>query len=162
ALLECGIKKSKVIQAQEDVKASEYTRDEAKERYATQLKLRNSGRLNTSDEDVRAAKLAWDKYVYEARVKKEVIISAEQEYTQALTLLQMHEIRSKIPGKIKVIYKLPGEAVKSLDPVFQIQNYERLRVEAKVDVQYRGLLRPEMPVVIEASQQDSPLRTLIG
>src|SRR5262249_741268 len=60
------------------------------------------------------------------------------------------------PGVIKVIYKKNGEAVKSLEPVFQIHNHERLRVEAQVDVQYLDLLREGMSVVIEGSQAESP------
>ena len=55
----------------------------------------------------------------------------------AQKMVEMYEIRSKIPGVVTNIYKHEGEAVtgmaqRSLEPVCQIQNYDVLRVEGFV------------------------------
>ena len=47
-------------------------------------------------EDVRAAQLTYDRYVYEAQSKAEGIKVAEQERNQAAKQLQMYEIRAAI------------------------------------------------------------------
>jgi RNA polymerase sigma factor (sigma-70 family) len=121
ARLEVEIKRSKLAASEAELSATEKTRDEAQVRYHTQVKLRIQNRLNTSDEEVRAAKLAWDKYVYEVKVKKEAKEVAELELRQTRALLETHEIRSRVRGVLRAIYKHPGEAVKALEPVFLIQ-----------------------------------------
>ena len=89
-----------------------------------------------SAEDLRERKLVWDKYLYEALSKKAAIELARLEANQANTVVSMHEIRSSIDGIVKTVYKNPGEAVKAdptFEPVFQILNMSRLRVEGVVD-----------------------------
>jgi RNA polymerase sigma factor (sigma-70 family) len=116
------IHEKKVLISEEELKASQYTRDEAKERYVAVMKRRNLGRLNDpSDEEIRAAKLAWDKYLCEARGKKEAKELSEIELRQARTQLETYQIRSRVRGVLRAIYKHPGEAVKALEPVFLIQ-----------------------------------------
>src|SRR5262249_13673152 len=51
------------------------------------------------------------------------------------------EIRSKIDGVIRTIARKPGEAVKSLEPIIEVYNPRRLRVEGQVGSQYLSLLR---------------------
>jgi WD40 repeat protein len=169
ARAEVASKDAKVIVAQQEFKAAEKTRDEAKARWDTQNRLRGGGRGNaTSEEDLRAAKLLWDKSTFEAESKRASITVAERELEQAKTSLYYHEIRAKIPGIIKTIYKTPGEAVKNLEPVFQIRNLTNLRVEGTMDYQYfsrlskSGNVRKNVKAMIEPSEPCSPVRKLIG
>lgn len=153
---------AKIKAAVADHLASEKTRDETYERWQTAIKLRGSGQGAISQEDLRGAKLAYDKYFQEAVSKKEAISLAEQESNKAGTTLEMHEIRSSIPGQIKMIYRKKGEAIKALEPVLQIQNLNRLRVEGAVDVQYKGFLEKGQLVVLEPSVLESPSHVVVG
>lgn len=160
AVAELDIKKAKIKAAEADYQASKDTRDEAKNRYDTQVKL--YARNATSLEEVRAAKLAWDRYLSEAGAKKEGVSVSEAEKKQSEVVLEMHKLRSKVPGVVTRIYKQPGEAVKEQDTVMQIHNIDKLRVEGLVPRQYLPYLRKGMKVVVEPAQPEGPQQTLVG
>jgi WD40 repeat protein len=160
------IKVAKVDSAKADAVASERTRDEAQKRYQTQINLWNGGvRAATNLEDLRGAKLSYDRYIYEVISKKAAIQVADQEKIQAQKVLSMHEIRPKISGIVKSIFKYAGEAVaganagRNSEPVALIQNYDLLRVEGAVDIQYAQELRRGMEIVIEPNYRDNPAGT---
>jgi RNA polymerase sigma factor (sigma-70 family) len=119
---EAASKKAAVDAARAEWEASAKTRDEALERFKTLEKLLKGTAPGTvSMEDVRAAKLTYDRYFYEEISKKAAIARAEAELRQAQTVLRMHEIRSPVRGVIRDIYKNRGEAVRALEPVVQIR-----------------------------------------
>jgi RNA polymerase sigma factor (sigma-70 family) len=118
---ELAIKKAKIVAAEADWEASDKAREEGRSRYETGLKLKSCmGR-----EDLRERKLVWEKYVYEAKAKKEAIETAKLEGKQAETVVSMHEIRSPVDGVIKSIRKKPGEAVRALETVLEIQTPDK-------------------------------------
>jgi WD40 repeat protein len=162
------IKEAKVSVAVADQTAAEKTQDEAYNRWKTQEKLFGSGtRGATSQEDLRGAKLVYETKHYEFKSKIEGYKQALLERDQARTTLELHEIRAKIPGQIKTIYKKRGESVRNLEPVFQILNLNKMRVEGLMDRQYLTRLddaqkRGKMRVVVEASPPVAPVRVLKG
>lgn len=159
----CAIKQSQVALAQAEWEAAEKARDEAKERYLRQLKLRSSaGGSATSEEDVGGAQLAWYRNHYDAVSKREAIALAQVELRGAQTVLGMYEIRAAIPGVVKRIHKQPGEAVRSLEPVVEVRNPQRLRAEGLVGVEEMGRLRPGMKVFLEPVQRQAPGQRLDG
>ncbi len=164
-----AIKVAKLAAAKADKTSSEKSRDECEKRYETAMKLwREHNGPAISMEDVRQAQLAWDHYKYEVVSKSEAIKVAEQEQNQAQKTLDMYEIRSKISGIVKSIYKYPGEGVsatnagKNADPIVLIQNYDRLRVEGLVDLQYTQDIHEGMDAVLEPTYRDSPEDTFNG
>jgi WD40 repeat protein len=167
AVADREIKEAKVKAAIADQIASEKTRDEAKKRWETQQRLYNLHGSATSLEELRGAELTYWRYVYEAKSKVEAIRVAEQELAQAKKIVDQHDIRTKIGGIVKNVYKQPGEMQMSsnkgmADPVIQVQNYDQLRVEGLVEVQYRRLLQPGMEVVIEPTVREDPEQTFVG
>lgn len=161
AQAETQIKVAKVEAAKADRTASEKTRDEAEKRYQTQLRLlRTNGAA--SPEDVRGAELTWIRYQYEVVSKAEAIKVAEQELKQAEKTLDMYDIRSKVSGKVKSIIRHEGEAVKNLDTVIQVQNYDRLRADGTVDTQYARALAKGLVVRVEPTVRERPLAALKG
>lgn len=162
ARAEQSIKSAKIKAADADIVAAEKTRDEALQRYETQKKLQTAGRMATSIEEVRGAQLTYYRYISETESKMQGKEVAQQEWNQARKTVSMYEVRAKIPGIIKTLYKRDGEAVKSLEPVVQIVNTDQLRVEGMVDVQYIRDLRKGMEVVIEPVNRDSPEQTFQG
>jgi WD40 repeat protein len=159
---EVAIKKAKADAAIADQQASVKTRDEAKERLATMKKLAQQGSKFVSDEDLRGAQLTYDRYFFEEISKVAGIKLADKEFSQALTTLRLHEIRSQTDGVIKTIYRSTGEAVKNQEPVMQILDHDRLRIEARVEMQYLPMLRNAGQVIIEPALPHSFRRVLNG
>jgi WD40 repeat protein len=155
------VRSAKIAAAKADKVAAEKTRDEAHWRYLTADDLRRHGRA-ISDEELRGAKLLEEKSHYEFISKTEAVTTAQAEAKSSATVLQMHEIRSSISGKIKTIYKSIGESVKKLEPVFLIRQVDPIRVEGWVDNQYASQLRKGMKVRIQPSLLQAPVQTLIG
>jgi RNA polymerase sigma factor (sigma-70 family) len=120
-----AIKDAKVGVANAELAAAEKTKDEAFLRYNTQQRLWNSerGRV-TSEEELRGAKLLWQKSSYDSESKAQAVNQAKLEAKSAQTVLELHEIRSSVKGVIKNIHKGPGEAVRYLEPVFVIRVLE--------------------------------------
>jgi RNA polymerase sigma factor (sigma-70 family) len=121
---ELASKQASVEAAKAEWEAAVKTVKEAEQRYKTMEKLYGEAKNNTSLvslEELRGAKLTWDRYFYEEISKRERIKIAESEMRQAETVLEQHQVRSRVRGTIKAIYKLPGEGVKKLEPVVRIQ-----------------------------------------
>lgn len=160
---DCAIRQAQIALSEADLAATENARDEARERYLAQMKLRSSPTgPATSEEDLGNAKVIWFKHHCEAIAKKEATTLARLELHQTQTLLAMHEVRSAIPGVIKRIYKNPGEAVKSLEPVVEIHNLGRLRAEGLVDVQHLSHLREGMQAYVDVPHMQSPQQIVAG
>jgi WD40 repeat protein len=160
---ELAIKKGQVVLAEVDLASAERARDEARDRYLTQMKLRSSaGGPATSEEDLAGAKLIWYRNHCDAVSKKEAISLANLMVHQSQTILGLYEIRTTIPGVIKRIHKHPGEAVRNLEPVLEVRNLRRLRVEGLVGAQHLPHLREGQKAVIQPSQEQSPQQTFIG
>lgn len=158
---EWNMKRTKLEAGKAELAGAEKVRDEAEKRYQTQLRLQE-GLGGTTPEAVREAKLNWEKAYFDALGKQEALRLSNLEVSEALTVLQLHEVRSKIPGVVKTISKHPGEAVRSSEPLFLIQNLSTLRVEGLVEAQYLPALHVGMKVVIEPAQAESPELVLNG
>ena len=156
---------AKLHAAEADMTSSEKTKEESYQRLLTQRTLYSQLHSATSKEDLRGAELTYNRYVYETVSKVEAIKVAQEELNQAKTTLDQYEIRSKISGYIKTIYKKDGEAVtanKSPDPVMMIVNTDRLKVEGQVDLSYSSDLRKGMTVVIEPTYREPVKQTFRG
>ncbi|HLJ97847.1 MAG TPA: HlyD family efflux transporter periplasmic adaptor subunit [Gemmataceae bacterium] len=168
ARADVGIKTAKLESARAEAVAADKTRDEAMARYDTAKKLygatggRGGGQPAISLEDLRGALLTYNRYVEEAVSKKAAIEVAKEELKQSEKTVSMYEIRPKVSGIVKSINKHPGEAVKSLEPVMQIQNYDRLRVDALLQEQYANRLDKGMEVYVEPTFRESPRQTFVG
>jgi RNA polymerase sigma factor (sigma-70 family) len=114
-----AIKLAKFDAAEAGRVAEEKQRDEYKDRWvrAETLYKRGAG----SYEDVTSAKLAYDYHVYETIHKTEDLKVAAGELRMAQTILEMHEVRSKVRGVVTKVTRYAGEGVKSLEPVVQVR-----------------------------------------
>ncbi len=155
-------KVAKMVTAEADYRAAIKTKEEAIRRAASAEFLYQKGKGYISEDDYRAALLNKDRYIEEEHSKDAARQVAGEELSASISLLKLHEVRASIPGIIKVIYRHQGEAVKNLDPVVQIQNPLKLRVEGLADVQDAQALRVGMPVIVEPTRPKPPLAVLIG
>jgi WD40 repeat protein len=166
AVADLRIKLAKLDAADADRIAAVKTRDEAFERWqrADYLYQKGAGSL----EDATAAKLAYEHYRYDAVSKAEGVKVAAQEARQALTIVDLHIIRSKINGQVKEVIKHPGEAVKNLETVLEMQDRTRMRIRTRVNLQdLSSLPNPHDPkekrlVSVEATRRMAPRRVLSG
>ena len=158
-----AIRQGRVVVSEAELAAAEHSRDEAKERYLTQMKLHEApGGPATSAEDLRMAKLVWYRGYYEAITRQEALKLARLELHQAETVLGMYEIHSTIAGVIRRIHKHPGEAVRSLEPVLEIRDPRRLRVEGLVGVEFVDRLHTGMKAVVQPSRAQAPVQVFQG
>src|SRR5262249_27632812 len=137
-------KQSGVEIADREIKQSLALYDEYTRRAEQMNRLRTSMKGTVTDDDYYAARATATKYKEEAEAKRAGLLKAQRELGQAVTTLKMHTIRASIDGVIKSVYKQPGESVKNLEPVLQIQNPNDLRVEAQVEVQDALALRDRL------------------
>jgi WD40 repeat protein len=154
-------KKLKAVASQWDFLSAEKKRDETEKIYLTSRRLGADGRAS-SKEQVDKDWLTWQHYVYEALSKGEAIRLAELEVHQADTVLEMHEMYSAISGTVKTLYKHPGEAVKSQEPVLQLVHLDRLRAEGYVDAKHWLRLRKGQKAVVEHARDDGPIALRSG
>jgi multidrug efflux pump subunit AcrA (membrane-fusion protein) len=118
-----------------------------------------------SQDDIRAALLQYERYLEEEVHKAAEVRQGQRELNAAMTQLNMHRIESSISGIVKVLYKNPGEAVKNLESVMQIQNPDLLRAEGTVEVQVaqrllKAMKKGKVDVLVEASQPEAPAAVL--
>ncbi len=119
AIDELNSKVAKLHAAEAEVRVAEKTKLEAEKRYASATQAYRGRAI--SEDDWRAAKLTWDRYMEEEYVKRAAVRQAQAEVQAALTMLQMYEIRSNVRGTIRGFAKKAGEGVKSLETVLTIE-----------------------------------------
>lgn len=158
AAADLEIKEAKVIASKADYEASIKTRDEAFQQWQRMLQLAKSA----SPEETSTKKLAYERYRQEAISKEAAIAVARSEQKQSEIVNDMHKIKSTCAGVVRVIYKNPGEAIKALEPIVQINNINLLRVEGQLDAQFLRRVHKGMPVTLEPSYTEGPQKTLIG
>jgi RNA polymerase sigma factor (sigma-70 family) len=116
---ELAIQKAKLVAAQADFEAARKTEMEAQARLDRQDALRAQNFV--SPDDYAAAVLTRDRYQAEAKAKKAGVEVATLAVERAEIELDKHTIRSPVRGVVTAIYRQPGEAVRGLDPVVQIE-----------------------------------------
>src|SRR5262249_34644665 len=99
AVADQAIKAGKIKAAIADLGASTKTKEEARQRLTTCEKL--YPQKGCSLEDLRGAQLTWDRYYAEEISKGEAVELAKLEKQQADIVVEMHQIKSTCPGKIK-------------------------------------------------------------
>jgi WD40 repeat protein len=155
-------KVQKMENAESEFQSAIATREEAIRRAKASTILHDKGAGFISEDNYQADLLNRDRYIEEAKGKESAKGVANEDLAASLTLLKQHHIQAAISGTVQVIYKHPGESVKNLDPIMQIQNPEKLRVEGLADWQDAQILAKGMPAVIEPTRPYGPARVLSG
>lgn len=99
---------------------------------------------------------------------KGLIGQSTEEKNKADITLKEHEIKSDIAGEFKRLYRRAGESIKAYEPVAEIQNMNKLRVEGMVSVervnlgQALQLGQKPLKVVVERAEQIAQERSLEG
>jgi WD40 repeat protein len=162
ALDEVDVKSQKLKVAKTEIDTSAATKDEAWARWDGMEKACLKVIDAYSREERRGAKLTYFRYVQEEIAKTAAYTQAQRELNASITQLHMHEIRAHISGILKTVYKSRGDAVKELDPVLQLQDFDHLRVESVMEAQYANQVKVNQDVLIEPTIADAPRKVLNG
>ena len=155
-------KVAKMETAESDWLAAIKTKEEAIRRAQASELLWSKGKGFISEDTYRADLLNRDRYIEEEKGKDAARKVANEDLAASLSILKQHHIEASISGVVKVIYKHHGESVKNLDPIMQIQNPEKLRVEGLADWQDAQNLATGMRVMIEPTRPTPPVAILSG
>jgi WD40 repeat protein len=159
AVQEVESKAAKIFIAKSELDANNALCKEAEYRLERLKQLRATGGTGAvSDEDMGNAIVTVDKYKAEKQGKISAVEVAVREKRQADILLAQHTLRNSLHGKsiVKKIYKFSGECLKNQEPVLQLHNISRLRIEGSIDAADFTKLRPGMQCYIEPSVEMSP------
>jgi WD40 repeat protein len=162
ALDELSIKVAQLDGSEADVRASKKTKEEAERRYTSLLDQERRVPGSVSRDDMQGALLSVHRYTEEETAKRKAVIKAQREVNAAMTTLDMHEIKSAVPGVVRAVYKNRGDAVKNLEPVLEIQNPKQLRVEGQMEVQDTEDLQEGQLVWVQPTRPISPQAVLRG
>ncbi len=127
ALNDIAIREADLEAARADATASEKTRDEAMQRYKVLQNLQGRNPAAVTDEEMRGARITYERYAQEAVAKKANVVKAERELSRAQTILRTYEVRSGANGVVTHIFYRPGEAVRKFDAVVRIKVSEEDR-----------------------------------
>jgi RNA polymerase sigma factor (sigma-70 family) len=123
AVDDLNIKLAKLDAAEADKLASEKIRDYEKEHYDRINALYQRG--STSKEEVAEARASWERYTQDAISKGKAVKVAAQEVKLAHTILEMHEVRSRVQGIVAHILRYAGEGAHSFDAIVQVRLEEK-------------------------------------
>ena len=121
-----------------------------------------------SESEMRRSKAQFNKSEADVADAEGQLLKAKEDRNKAHVILDEHEVRSTIPGTIKRFYRRPGESVKELDPIAEVQNVDKLRVEGLLEVQYLPALAQlraggrQAKVIVESSPQIARTQQLLG
>lgn len=145
-----GLKKSL-----DTAKAAAKEGDDSVEKIQDALKivqgLPNAGRMEVIQYQVQVARTKVD----QGRTKVD-LVRYESEYAVTFDKRQRHYIFSPVNGRVVRIVQFPGQFVKAGEPVLEVQNTSRFRVEAKVDRQEADRVKQYTPVLVEPVRSLSP------
>lgn len=144
ALVEVQIKQAKVEASSADVGASRSMLAESRTRLSSAERANREARGTVSRDDIGALRVQVDRYASEVVAKGSAVTQSQRELAGSLATLNLYKLTAAIDGRVKTLYKNAGDAVKSLEPVLQLQNPLKLRVEAQVDVADAGPLRARL------------------
>jgi WD40 repeat protein/biotin carboxyl carrier protein len=103
-----------------------------------------------------------ERFLEEMKKAQEDQEVARKELEKALRLLDLHDIRTAIPGEVTKVYRRKGESVRQMEPLFRVANFDRLCVEGLCKAQQADQIRVGMRAVVEPELASEQLRELNG
>jgi len=162
ALNDVASKNAKLLATEADVEAAQFLEREAEARKSRFDQVRAINPKAVTVEEYSAAILTHAKYYLEMIAKKEAVKTGKIEVKQAEIVYRQHQILNKLPGTstVKMIYKSAGEGIKDLEPVLQLQNAGRMRVEGKITIPDFNRLQRGGKVVLEPTIEMPPIKLI--
>lgn len=107
-----------------------------------------------AETEVRRLKLTFDRSLLQIELAKHEQAVRMLKRDEAEAQLKAFHIAAPMAGTVTRVLKFKGEAVRQGDPVLELVNTRRVRVEGFVDVAHRRRLVPGTPVQVEVEVID--------
>ncbi len=136
--------------------------DEAESKVAYALKANENGLIAVPELEYKTYVFQKERFAQEVNKAREDQEMARKELAKVEVVLNQHLISSGITGEIVKVFKRRGEAVKQAEPLFQVANIRRLRIEGLCKAQQADLLRIGMTALVEPESRGEQLMELAG
>jgi RNA polymerase sigma factor (sigma-70 family) len=118
---ELGVQVARLDASQAEFLAAIKTKETTHQRYQAMITANRNTPGSVSEDEVRRARLDWDKAIHDEKVKEAAIRSAQAEVNKVLATLLQHEVRSPITGVVTKIDKRAGEMARSGGAILEIR-----------------------------------------
>lgn len=125
--------------------SSEVARLEHEQAMEVNLSLKGSIPIT----EVRRRKLEFDRSVLQIEKSKHEQAIAVLKQHEAAALLKTYSVAAPFEGTVAKVLKRQGEAVRQGEPVLELVDTRRVRVEGYIDVAHRLRITPGTPVLVE-------------
>lgn len=119
----------------------------ASERHALVDKLYKAG--TGGIEAVFDAQLTLSRFRENLANAEQTIAKSVAELAEAQVVLARHKIKSRVNGLIRTVDRRAGQVVKAGEKIMEIEATDRVRIEGRLDVQYRDAVRRGDTVYVE-------------
>jgi len=109
------------------------------------------------DIEVQRLQLALEKSELSIELADDEYLIAQLEAGEAEARLKMYRLEAPFDGVVTQIYKRKGEAVRQGDPILELVNTDRVRVEGRVEIKDVWKMRPGMTVHVRLEIPDVDL-----
>lgn len=112
--------------------------------------------------EIRELRLAAEKAILQVEQAEHRLSVAGLERDEARELLKTYFVQAPFDATVTKVYKKRGEAVREGEPIIELSNSERMRVEAWLPLKDAWRIRPGMPVTvhIDNSEDDPEIRQI--
>jgi len=120
-----------------DIRFSEIAADVANLEYEQAVKVNESVKGSMTMADIRRRKLEYDRSVAQteqARFKQAIAVLKRDE---SAAQLKTFHVAAPFTGMVNKVMKHPGEAVRQGEPILEMVNTRRVRIEGYLDVPHR-------------------------
>lgn len=98
--------------------------------------------------EIRELRLAAEKAILQVEQAEHRLSVAGLERDEARELLKTYVVQAPFEGTVTKVYKKRGEAVRDGEPIIELSNSERMRVEAWLPLKDAWRIRAGMPVTV--------------
>jgi len=101
------------------------------------------------DIEVQRLKLAWEKSQLSIELADDEFLISGLEAKEAQARLDMYRLKAPFDGVVTQVYKRKGEAVRQGDPILEMANTDRVRVEGRVAMTDVWKVKASTPVRVQ-------------
>ena len=141
-----------------EVKLAQAAEESAKKEYEMAKKsFEKSGGKAVSELDVDKAEFAWTKAKLTKEHAAHELEKAKLDFEVSEAELKTYSVRSGFPGTITKIYKKKHEAVRQGDPIADIVNTDRVRIEGEVKIEDLRVVKQGAKVKVRLLLEDEDI-----
>ena len=154
-LLEDGLARAALAVAEKeatndvDIRHAKAASEVARAEYEQMIEINERSEGAVTLADTRRAKFELDRSLLQIEQAKHKLVVATLKRHESAAQLRAFYVVSPVVGTVNKVMKHKGEAVRQGEPILELVNTRRVRVEGFLDVVHRGQVRPGTAVQVE-------------